>query len=119
MSDIKLEHARLIGTKLRAVRQQRQVSLRELAQKADISASMLSQIETGKAYPSVRSIYDIAAALGLPVDYFFPDQIIERLPSADGSFGASGELTASEMRKATINGSTEPTASESIYPGAV
>src|ERR1700730_11869261 len=103
MSDIKLEHARLIGTKLRAVRQQRQVSLRELAQKADISASMLSQIETGKAYPSVRSIYSIAAALDVPVDYFFPDQVVERVAQFEEVSGTLGEMTASEMREATIN----------------
>ncbi|MCS7046870.1 MAG: lactate permease LctP family transporter, partial [Gemmataceae bacterium] len=39
---------------------------------AEVSASMLSQIETGKAFPSVRSLYSIAAALSLSVDYFFP-----------------------------------------------
>ena len=49
------------------------MSLRELADKAEVSASMLSQIKNGKAYPSVRSIYSIAAALNVPVDYFFPN----------------------------------------------
>src|SRR5579862_3618515 len=67
-------HARLIGEKLREIRQQRQMSLRKLAKTADISASMLSRIETGNAYPSVRTIYTIAAALSVPVDYFFPGQ---------------------------------------------
>lgn len=119
MTDMKFEHARIIGEKLRTARQSRRISLRELARKAEISASMLSQIETGKAYPSVRSIYDIAAALELPVDYFFPDQMLARLPQADESFSVEGELTASEMRAATINGSAEPTVSESILPGSV
>ncbi len=119
MADMKFENARLIGEKLRAARQHQQISLRELATKANISASMLSQIETGKAYPSVRSIYDIAAALALPVDYFFPDQVMDRLPPADERFGAEGELTASQMREATINGSTAPTVSESIRPGSI
>jgi transcriptional regulator with XRE-family HTH domain len=120
MTDMKFEHARIIGEKLRTARKRQRISLRELANKADISASMLSQIETGKAYPSVRSIYDIAAALDLPVDYFFPDQMVERLAPTDESFGADeGELTASEMREATINGSTEPTVAESIHPGSI
>ena len=119
MADRKFGNARLIGEKLRAARQQQHISLRELATKANISASMLSQIETGKAYPSVRSIYDIAAALALPVDYFFPDQVMGRLPPADERFGAEAELTASEMREATINGSTAPTISESIRPGSI
>lgn len=104
MSELTLEYARVIGEKLRAVRQQRQLSLRELARQANISASMLSQIETGKAYPSVRSIYTIAAALSLPVDYFFPEQTGDGLaPFAANPSGPADEMTASEMREATIN----------------
>jgi transcriptional regulator with XRE-family HTH domain len=93
------EHARAIGEKLRAVRQQRQMSLRELAEKAEVSASMLSQIETGKAYPSVRSIYNIAAALGVPVDHFFPELDGARPESEPGE---ASRLTASEMRAAAL-----------------
>jgi transcriptional regulator with XRE-family HTH domain len=66
-------HALMIGEKLRAARSRDKLSLRELAARTEISASMLSQIETGKVYPSVRSMYHIASALGLPVDYFFPE----------------------------------------------
>ena len=73
MTDTNPHHARAIGEKLRTVRQERQMSLRDLADKAEISASMLSQIETGKVFPSVRSLYGIAAALGVSIDYFFPD----------------------------------------------
>ena len=62
----------VIGEKLRAARQQQGISLRESAQRADVSASMLSQVENGRAYPSVRSMYNIAAALSVPVDVFFP-----------------------------------------------
>lgn len=113
-----LDHARIIGEKLRAVRQQRQISLRELAKKADVSASMLSQIETGKAYPSVRSIYDIAAALDLPVDYFFPNQNGGRGPQVE-EFAFSGAMTASEMREATIQGSADSVVSDAIHPGSM
>ena len=74
MADTNPDHARAIGEKLREVRQAQKMSLRDLAGKAAISVSMLSQIETGKVFPSVRSLYDIATALGVTVDYFFPDQ---------------------------------------------
>jgi transcriptional regulator with XRE-family HTH domain/uncharacterized RmlC-like cupin family protein len=103
MPETDLRGARAIGEKLRAVRQQRQMSLRELAQKAEVSASMLSQIETGKAYPSVRSIYNIAAALAVPVDYFFPDQGSNHTPSLGLDSGVTGDMTASEMREAKVN----------------
>ena len=100
-------HARAIGEKLRTVRQERQMSLRELAKNAEISASMLSQIETGKVFPSVRSLYDIATALGVTVDYFFPEpdnntSRPERLKTSD-----AGTMTASELRDAKVRGAAE------------
>ena len=106
MADTNPHHARAIGEKLKAIRQEHKMSLRELASKADISASMLSQIETGKVFPSVRSLYDIASALGVTVDYFFPEQNnhtpLPEMP--DPSF--KRELTASEMRNARVNDET-------------
>jgi len=108
MADTNPHHARAIGEKLRAVRQERKMSLRELASKADMSASMLSQIETGKVFPSVRSLYDIATALGVTVDYFFPEQNNGNHSARENSEpSARGELTASEMRDAKIRGATE------------
>jgi transcriptional regulator with XRE-family HTH domain len=103
--------ARAIGEKLRAARQERKMSLRDLASKADISASMLSQIETGKVFPSVRSLYDIATVLGVTVDYFFPDQNNAHPISQPIMIATHrGDLTASEMRSARLNGETTATA---------
>jgi transcriptional regulator with XRE-family HTH domain len=112
MSENSSQRSRAIGEKLRFIRQQRQMSLRELADKADVSASMLSQIETGKAYPSVRSLYNIADALAVPVDYFFPDEAGpaeadgSSAPFVDAGSGAFGELTASEMREVNAQRTT-------------
>jgi transcriptional regulator with XRE-family HTH domain/quercetin dioxygenase-like cupin family protein len=109
MADTNPQHARVIGEKLRAVRQSRQMSLRELANKAEVSASMLSQIETGKVFPSVRSLYSIANALEVSVDYFFPEQSGERAAVAPNAVEATSQhaLTASEMRDAKLNGGTQ------------
>lgn len=98
-------HARAIGEKLRAIRQEHDMSLRELADKAEISASMLSQIETGKVFPSVRSLYTIASALNVSVDYFFPEE--NRTASESLVNGSFGEMTASEMRDAKLKGVAE------------
>jgi transcriptional regulator with XRE-family HTH domain len=107
MTDTHPQQARLIGEKLRAVRQERGMSLRELAHRAQVSASMLSQIETGKVFPSVRSLYTIADALGVSVDYFFPEQNDGQAVSpASGAGMISQSLTASEMRDARLNGDT-------------
>lgn len=107
MTDIHPQHARLIGEKLRAVRQERGMSLRDLAHKAQVSASMLSQIETGKVFPSVRSLYTIADALGVSVDYFFPEQNDGRAPVNSAGVTSQQALTASEMRDAKLNGDTQ------------
>jgi transcriptional regulator with XRE-family HTH domain/quercetin dioxygenase-like cupin family protein len=112
MSEINPQRARAIGEKLRAIRQQRQMSLRELADKADVSASMLSQIETGKAYPSVRSLYNIADALTVPVDYFFPEKANNNAPSFESDSTVVRTMTASEMREANVQ--RAPTAIESV-----
>jgi transcriptional regulator with XRE-family HTH domain len=56
------------GGLIRQERLRRQLSLRELARKVGVSASMLSQVETGRARPSVSTIYAIAAELGLSID---------------------------------------------------
>lgn len=100
MSDLIEQNPSEIGRKLWAARQKHKMSLRDLARAAEISASMLSQIETGKAFPSVRSLYKIAAALGVSVDYFFPAQE-ENGPAANGVVNST-ELTASQMREALL-----------------
>jgi transcriptional regulator with XRE-family HTH domain/mannose-6-phosphate isomerase-like protein (cupin superfamily) len=112
MPQINLQHTRAIGEKLRLARQKRQMSLRELADKAEMSASMLSQVETGKAYPSVRSIYSIAAALALPVDYFFPDPGSNNTVPAETDSNAAREMTASELRDAKVNRAADSPAVE-------
>lgn len=86
-----------IGDKLRSARQEKNLSLRQLASKAEVSASLLSQIENGKANPSVRSLYSIAEALSVSVDYFF--QTTEKDEETVGTENSvTTELTASEMR---------------------
>jgi len=87
------------------------MSLRELADKAEISASMLSQIETGKTFPSVRSLYSIASALAVSVDYFFPEHGNNNGATPE-SLGIAGEMTASEMREAKLNGIKDVEAAE-------
>lgn len=107
MTDSTPHQARAIGEKLRAVRQERDMSLRELADKAEISASMLSQIETGKVFPSVRSLYSIASALSVSVDYFFPELSENQSVPESLEVKTTELMTASELRDAKLNGSSE------------
>ena len=59
---------RALGPRLRAIRLGRGIGLRELARRLDLSPSSISQIETGKMQPSVRTLYAFAEELGVTVD---------------------------------------------------
>jgi transcriptional regulator with XRE-family HTH domain len=63
-----------VGDRLRAIRKLRRVTLRTVADRADLSESFLSQVERGRANASVASLRRIAAALGVNVaDLFEPN----------------------------------------------
>jgi transcriptional regulator with XRE-family HTH domain len=57
-----------IGPRLRRVRQERGIGLRELSRVLDISPSALSQIETGRTRPSVTTLYSIVSELQVSLD---------------------------------------------------
>ena len=69
------EQEQRVGSMIRALRDERRLSLRTLATKAGFSPSFLSQVENGQASPSIASLERIAAALGVTLGQFF-------LPSA-------------------------------------
>lgn len=57
-----------IGGKLREAREAQNLSLRSVASAVGVSASLLSQVETGKTQPSVSTLYSIVTHLGLSLD---------------------------------------------------
>jgi transcriptional regulator with XRE-family HTH domain len=75
--------------RLRAERERRGVSLRKLAADVGISASALSQIETGRSRPSVTTLYALVSALGLSLDALFADDGAAR----QGTAAARGDGT--------------------------
>lgn len=60
-----------LGKQLRLERHRRGLSLREVARRADISPSMISQIENGRVMPSVSTLWSLATILGMPIDELF------------------------------------------------
>jgi len=57
-----------IGALLRSARIKRSLSLRTLAAEIGVSASLISQVETGKTQPSVSTLYALSNFLGLSID---------------------------------------------------
>ena len=77
-----------LGPRLRAIRLGRGVGVRELARRLDLSPSSISQIETGKMQPSVRTLYAYASEFGVTVDEVLFDQAP---PSPDGASASVSE----------------------------
>jgi transcriptional regulator with XRE-family HTH domain len=82
------------GSYVRTQRQMANLSLRQLAELAQISNPYLSQLERGMHEPSVRVIRTIADALGIPADEMF-----ERLGIVDegATDEAPGDAEATEL----------------------
>ncbi|GAA4450304.1 helix-turn-helix domain-containing protein [Phytohabitans houttuyneae] len=60
-----------VGERIREARLRHGMSLRALARAVGVSASLISQIETGKSRPSVSTLYAITKALEISVEDVF------------------------------------------------
>jgi transcriptional regulator with XRE-family HTH domain len=57
-----------MGDRLRRARTSRGLSLRSVAKRLGVSPSLISQVETGRAKPSVSTLYALANELGVSLD---------------------------------------------------
>src|SRR5690349_12706469 len=80
-----------LGPRLRAIRLRRGIGVRELARRLDLAPSSISQIETGKIGPSVRTLYALASEFGVTVDEVLFDQAA---PAQDGAAAQPGGPSA-------------------------
>jgi transcriptional regulator with XRE-family HTH domain len=81
-----------IAHRLREAREQAGLSLRQLAKRLDISASALSQIETGKSLPSVRTLYAVVSELGISFDQLFDQEGARGSASSARPSNATGRI---------------------------
>ena len=78
-----------VGARLREARTQKRLSLRSLAQALGVSASLISQVETGKTQPSVQTLYAMANHLDLSLDELLG------MPPASGRSPDAGRVDTS------------------------
>ncbi len=86
-------YALKVGERLRALRQERNLSLAELADASELSKGHLSSIEHGLAAITIQTILRVAKGLGLPPLYvltFSADderdhimELVRKLPSSE------------------------------------
>jgi transcriptional regulator with XRE-family HTH domain len=85
-----------LGRAIRAAREQRGLSLRELARRVSVSPSFVSQIELGKANPSVGTLYSLVSVLGTTLDDLIGEQAGEAGAVAVPAAAAGGARPAVE-----------------------
>jgi len=62
-----------IGQRLREIRSERGISIRDLARKSNLNVNTVSAIENGKNSPNVETLQQLAFALGIHIAAFFED----------------------------------------------
>jgi transcriptional regulator with XRE-family HTH domain len=98
-----------LGSRIRAERRAAGMTVRGLAGRTGLSPSLISQVERGRATPSVATLWSIATELGLSVADLFND---DAEPGGDAAAGGNGRrreatepIQPHESRKAiTLDG---------------
>jgi transcriptional regulator with XRE-family HTH domain len=68
-----------LGERIKALRTEQGLQQRQLAEKAELTPSMVSQIESGRLTPSLHTLGKIAAALGVPIATLFDAAPVGRI----------------------------------------
>ena len=63
-----------LGVRIKALRLERELQQRQLAEKAGLTPSMVSQIESGRLTPSLHTLGKLAGALGVTIAALFDGQ---------------------------------------------
>jgi transcriptional regulator with XRE-family HTH domain len=101
-SETVLDIARLLGAQVRQARIQREWTVRELAERAGISAPTLLKVEHGDPSVALGTAFDLAVLTGVPL--FFEDRV--RLAS---------EASRAQERTVLLARRVRPSAEEPDY----
>lgn len=69
-----MESSFSLGEKLRQLRNERNISQRDLARLAELSPNSISLIERNETSPSVATLQSLATALNIHMSYFFEEE---------------------------------------------
>jgi len=101
-----------VGALIRRERQRQGLSLRELARRVGVSASMLSQVETDRTRPSVSTIYAIATELGISIDALLSDRDAAGLDADAGAVTEGGGVASAVSADTGTTGRRGPSLGE-------
>lgn len=73
----------IIGTRMRELRKARGLTLKQLGEQTGLSIGYLSQLERQEADPSIRALNIVGKALGVGINWFFPEPEVDQDPNSD------------------------------------
>ncbi len=97
-----------VGERIKALREEKHMSLRVLSKKSGISANALSLIERSRTSPTVTTLMAIARAFNLSVNDFFSESDKEKdgyavYKHADSQQGVAIEAMATNLKSQNLN----------------
>jgi transcriptional regulator with XRE-family HTH domain len=96
---------REIGDRLRAARSARTLSLRALAERLGVSPSLISQVERGRAKPSVNTLYAMARELDVSLDELL---FVDARPSAASGNGEARRAGSEDTQQLVLRPPRDP-----------
>jgi transcriptional regulator with XRE-family HTH domain len=69
-----------LGPKIRELRQQKGLSLQQLAERSDVSAAAIHKLERSGMVPTIATLMKLATALNRPVSYFVDEESVVDRP---------------------------------------
>lgn len=101
-----------VGARLRVLREQRKLTLQELADKVGVSIGHISMIERGKGNPSFNTLAQIAHCIGVPLAQLLheadtPSPVVRRTERRTLDFHHSSEGSAHELLTPSLRNAME------------
>ena len=75
-----------LGTKLRDMRQQKNLTKEELADRCELTKGYISQLENDLTSPSITTLVDLLNALGSNLSEFFRDETEEKIVFSESEY---------------------------------
>ncbi|WP_298819816.1 cupin domain-containing protein [Chloroflexus sp.] len=101
-----------VGSRLRALREQRRMSIRSLAEASGLAVNTLSLIENGRTSPSVSTLQRLAMTLQVPISAFFtpeaPQQPVVFTPAGQAAASVFSHGTLADLGPGLVNRVLEP-----------
>lgn len=91
-----------VGLRIRKQRHEQGLTLRDLAQRTDLTASFLSQVERGRVSVSLGSLRRIAEGLDIPILYFLNEDNNGASGHENSALKYSPVVRAASRRKLTL-----------------